>query len=136
MLFKPKPEPYSSPEEHGRQLAAIPGRNQLATVIQEEPGKYTILEIELKYGGAISPIARMLKARRKKRIQLDGLSLELYEMIDGKCDVENIINTWMESYKLSFFEARSLCLYYLQLLSGNGIIALGIPKEEVVIRDE
>ncbi len=136
MLFAPKPQPFSSPEEHGDQLKAIPGRNELAKLIQEEEGRYVILEVELKYSGVVKLLAKALKARRRKRIQLDGLSLEMYKMIDGVCNVEEIIETWMDKYKLSFFEARSLCLYYLQNLSGNGIIALGIPKEEVVIQDE
>ncbi len=130
MLFAPKPEPFKSPQDSNAEMRAIPGRNQLAKLIAEEPGVYKIIEIELKYGPLISPLATLLKARRRKRIQLEGLSLEIFNLIDGVRHIGDIIEYLIDTHKLSYFESRSLCLYYLQLLSGNGIIALGIPKDD------
>lgn len=136
MLFKPRPEPFQSPQNSNSELRAVPGLNQLARVITEEPGRYLVLEVDLKYGPIIKPIAAVLKARKLKRIQLDGLSLDLYKRIDGKRSIEEIIDAWINEYQLSYFEARSLCLYYLQHMAGNGILALGVPKEEVVTVSE
>ena len=130
MLFAPKPEPFQSPQDSSAEMRAIPGINQLAILIAEEPGVYKILEIELKYGPLINPIASLLKARRKKRIQLEGLSLEIFNLIDGVRHIGDIIEYLISTHKLSYFESRSLCLYYMQLLSSNGIVALGIPKDE------
>ena len=132
MLFGPKPEPLEIPEDQNRERMAVPGRNALATVIQEEPGIYKILEVELKYGGFIKLLAKILKARNRKRIQLDGLSLIIYDYIDGKRNVGDIIFMLQDRFNLSYFETRSLCLYYLQKMSGGGLIALGVLKEEVV----
>ena len=132
MLFGPKPEPLEIPEDQNRERMAVPGRNALATVIQEEPGIYKILEVELKYGGFIKLLTKILKARNRKRIQLDGLSLIIYDYIDGKRNVGDIIFMLQDRFNLSYFETRSLCLYYLQKMSGGGLIALGVLKEEVV----
>ena len=132
MLFGPKPEPLEIPEDQNRERMAVPGKNALANVIQEEPGIYKILEVELKYGGLIKLLAKVLKARNRKRIQLDGLSLIIYDHIDGKRNVGDLIFMLQDRFKLSYFEARSLCLYYLQKMSGGGLLALGVLKEEVV----
>ena len=132
MLFGPKPEPLEIPEDQNRERMAVPGKNALARLIQEEPGIYKILEVDLKYGGIIKLFAKILKARNRKRIQLDGLSLIIFDHIDGQRNVGNLIEVLQERFKLSYFEARSLCLYYLQKMSGSGLIALGVLKEEVV----
>ena len=132
MFFPSKADPLELPEDQNRERMAVPGKNELVRLIQEEPGVYKILEIDLKYGAVIKPLAKLLKARNQKRIQLDGLSLIIYELIDGQRNVGEIIEFIQEKYQLSYFESRNLSLYYLQTLSGNGIIALGILKEEVV----
>ncbi|NRA38952.1 MAG: hypothetical protein HRU15_12480 [Planctomycetes bacterium] len=130
MLFPPKPKPFNTKEEFGRELEGIPGRNERARLLTEEPGKYVVLEVDLKYGPIVKYIAKTLKARDKKKVQLDGLSLEIYDMIDGVHNIGYIIETLIERHKLSFFEARGLCLYYMQIMSGNGIVAIGILQDE------
>lgn len=136
MLFPPKPVPFHNEGEFGKELVGIPGINQLARVVSEEAGKHIVLEVNLSYGPIVKRVASVLKARNKKKVQLDGFNLQIFDLIDGINSVLKIIDILKDRHQLSFLESRGLCLYYLQIMAGNGIIAIGIPQKQDDVTDK
>jgi hypothetical protein len=112
------------------QMALVPIRNDRARVVEEVEGRYLVLEIDLNYHGQAKGLSRVFKASRVRRIQLDGLSLELYRMIEPELTVEGLVDTLAERHQLSFFESRGLVFWYLQLLTERGVIAIGLPAAD------
>jgi hypothetical protein len=78
---------------------------------------------------------KTLKAREFKKYSLVGLSRNMYESVDGKKTVEDLLNRLMKEYKLTFLEARALTLQYLSDLMTRGLVVVlppGSQPEKVI----
>lgn len=129
MLFRKRKHPLRRPQAFETQLHAAPIRNRSVTVLPSSTPDRLVVVVDLKYTGFTALLARPLRARKRKKYQLDGLGLELYNQLDGQRTVENLIDDLIPRYKLTFFEARALTLTYLRTLTDRGLIVMAIREE-------
>lgn len=107
------------------QLHTVPVRNtKLKTHVSERNPDVLVLEVELLYRGVPALLASLVKARRRKRYELTGLSRELFESLDGKRSVGDLIDGFSKKEKLTFFESRGLMMQYLRDLMQRGLIVI------------
>ncbi len=111
-----------------KQLHSVPVKNTKVETAESGDG-YRILILKLEYTGLIKVFARVFKARNEKKYRLEGLGLQLYDMLDGKKNIENLIDMMIEKYKLSFFEARALIIQYLHTLIKRGLVVIAVKEE-------
>jgi hypothetical protein len=112
-----------------QQLHTVPIRNRQAVVTESETSPATILvEVQLRYTGLLNPIAKWVNARKKKRYELVGLSREMFEKVDGKTNVSQLIDWLCDQEKLTFLEGRALVVQYLKDLMQRGLIVV-LPED-------
>ena len=129
MFFRKPKHPLRRPEAFETQLEAAPIRNTSVTVLPSSTPNRLVVAVDLKYTGFAARLARPLKARKQKKYQLDGLGLELYNQLDGRRTVANLIDELIVRYQLTFFEARALVLTYLRTLTDRGLIVMAIKAK-------
>ncbi len=106
-------------------MHTVPIRNEKLVVIPSERSREAVVvEVELRYSGPIGLLARWVRARRRKRYELAGLSREMFEMVDGERSVEALIGWLCERDNLTFLEGRALVLQYLRDLMRRGLIVV------------
>jgi len=111
------------------QLHAVPVRNEKLRICDSSPGSDVLIaEVQLRYRGLLGSIANLVKARRRKRFELAGVSRELFEKLDGKQIVGDLVDWLCEQDRLTFLEGRALVLHYLSDLMKRGLV--------VVVADE
>ncbi len=111
------------------QLHAVPVQNEKLRVCDSPPDSDSlVVEVELRYRGVLGGIANFVKARRRKRYELAGVSRELFDRLDGKRTVEDLVDWFCEQDRLNFLEGRALVLHYLRDLMKRGLV--------VVVTDE
>lgn len=107
------------------QLHTVPIRNTQAEVSASDRVPDAILvQVQLKYTGLLGPIAKWVKARKAKRYELAGLSREMFERVDGKTSVEQLVDWLCEQDRLTFLEGRALVVHYLRDLMKRGLIVV------------
>ncbi len=118
------------PIDFEHQLHTVPIRNEKAVVMESEqkPGAL-LVKVQLKYTGLLGPIAAWVNARKAKRYELVGLSREMFEQVDGKTSVEQLMDWLCEEERLTFLEGRALVVHYLRDLMKRGIIVMSGPKD-------
>lgn len=121
----------TTPLEFDAQLHTVPVRNEKLTISTDDKHPdLLIVEVELLYKGAAALLAKMFKARKFKRYELAGLSRELFERLDAKLSVEDLIDDLSKADKLTFFESRALVTLYLKDLMQRGLIVI-VPSDAV-----
>jgi hypothetical protein len=118
-MFDPKKPP--TPEE---QLRAVPLRNEKARLVEAANGSSAEVTVPLVYSAAMETLATLLRLRREKTYLLDGVGWAVYGRIDGKRTVQDLVAWFMDSYRLSFNEARVLMMRYLQMLMERGLVVV------------
>ncbi len=117
------------PLDFEAQLHAVPVRNEKLRICDSSPGSDVLIaEVQLRYRGLLGSIANLVKARRRKRFELAGVSRELFEKLDGKQTVGDLVDWLCEQDRLTFLEGRALVLHYLSDLMKRGLV--------VVVADE
>ena len=107
------------------QLKTVPYRNERVRLTRPEGNPDAlIVEADLAYNGVVKLLAGLLKPKKSKKYQLEGLARECYERIDGHRTVEQFIDELMAEHKLTFFEARALIAQYLKGLMERGLIVI------------
>jgi hypothetical protein len=105
-----------------QQLAAVPVRNEHVRAAEDARG--LTVTVDLRYPGLIKPLVRALKMRRQRSYHLDGLGLAVYQRVDGEATLEQLVDWLAEAQRLSFHEARTLLMQYLQTLMEKGLVVL------------
>ena len=124
---KKKPSPF--PDAYA-QLQAIPVRNQAVEMLPGGPQDVRIAAVPVKYPNWLAPMARWLGwAGRKRKYELEGLGLAVYERIDGRTTIENLVDWLMAEHRLSFFESRALILHYVHQLMTKALVVVAVRKE-------
>lgn len=109
------------------QMAAIPVRNQGLTVRTDADGE--VLEVALRWNALLRPIAWAMRLPRVRGYRLDGIGREVWDQIDGLTPIESLVDAFAARHRLSFHEARTLLMSYLQLLAHRGLVVIvGLQK--------
>lgn len=113
------------PLDFHTQLRCIPVRNSSVTVSSpDHDPDGLIVEVRLTYRGLLSLAPALFKTKRTRRYHLTGLSRELYEKLDGKRTLEDLIDELSAEEKLTFLEARALLVHYLKDLMQRGLVVI------------
>jgi hypothetical protein len=129
-MFYRKPQEFLPVESAQDLMDLVPLRNVRANRTDGQDGVYAVFEIELRYQkGSKERLAKWLKASDRRRVQVEGVGLQIIEAIDGERRVEQVIDLIMAEHMLSFFEARGVVLYYFKLFTERGLIAVGKEKD-------
>lgn len=119
------------PIDFEAQLHTVPVRNERVEV---EPAEYDpevlVAQVALRYKGIMSLAKKLLNSRPYKRYELAGLTRELYEKLDGKLTVEDLIVDLQAAEKLTFFESRAFVVQYLKGLMQRGLIVIIAQDED------
>ena len=108
-------------------LVCVPVRNADVEAHRSENG-----EVLLSYPATVRPwLGRFLKGlgqsayqKYTKRLQLDALGSEVWELLDGKRSVRQIIRCFREKHQLHPKEAEVSVSQFLRELGKRGIIGL------------
>ena len=111
------------------QLQATPVRNEKVEIAKSDDGKSLRITLDLKYG-KWNFMARLVKARQKKTYLLDGPALAVYQMLDGKTRLADLMAMMMQRYQLTFFESRALTINFLHILLERGLIVVMAPAAD------
>lgn len=72
-------------------------------------------------------MARWFKLPESKKIELDQIGSDVWELCDGSCTVETISRRISESYKLNKRQAQTSVTAYLKMLADRRLIGLTSP---------
>ncbi len=107
------------------QLQAIPIRNEKARIVEQNDERNDlVVEVQLRFKGMNKFWADWCKVRRTKQCRLEGVSREIFDRIDGKTSVEQLIDHLADAHNLQFLEARALIVQYLSSLMSKGLIVV------------
>lgn len=107
------------------QLMTVPVRNAHVTVERAKKNPDVLfVAVDLRYRGFLKPIANLVRARRRKRFQLVGISRQIFEKIDGERNVASLVEYMRDEHLLPFLEARALISQYLGVLMKKGLIVI------------
>lgn len=76
-----------------------------------------IARLVLRFGGDH-------KRTRTKKLQLDALGVSVWDMLDGKRTVKQIIRTFADVHQLDFKEAEASVTIFLRELGRRGLIGM------------
>ena len=114
-------------------LKCIPVKNSLVKEEQSESGDL-ILSYPSMYKPFFSKIQRMLQSNPKKtfqrKIELDGLGMDVWTFIDGKKNVKTIITHFAQKHVLNEKEAEISVSLFLKSLGEKGLIVINEPGEK------
>ena len=105
-------------------LRARPFHNEKAEV--EHRGKSTmVVSVPLRRPWwLVPPISWVIPFSSKRRVELDALGVEVFDLCDGKHSVEHIIEIFAANHKLSFREAQLPVTQFLEQLTQRGLVAV------------
>ena len=108
-------------------LRTVPVANRAATVKPAGEGLHVLLPIRRRWWMK-PPLSWVLPYREHRTVALDRLGREVYEAIDGRRDVESIVERLAEAHRLRFHEARMAVMQFLRMLAERNIVILAVPK--------
>jgi len=104
-------------------LSAVPHQN---TAMKVEPvADGVIVSVPVRRPGwLVPPISWLLRWSDVRRVQLDAAGTETLELVDGRRTVEDIVETFAESHKLSFRESQVAVTAFMRQLVQRGIVVV------------
>jgi len=122
VIFKNKPQIAREDA-----LNCIPVKNSLVNEERLDSGDL-ILSYPSMYKPFFSKIQKMLRNNPKKtfqrKIQLDGLGMDVWSFIDGKKNVKTIITKFAKKHVLNEKEAEISVSLFLKSLGEKGLIVI------------
>jgi hypothetical protein len=113
------------------QLRAVPVRNR-STEQRPLPDGGVAFSVQAAPPGVVlGGVKRLLKvAHRSKTVRLDCLGAEVLQACDGRKTVEEIVDHFAASHKLTFHEARLGVMQFLKILMQHNAVGLAVPESE------
>ena len=109
------------------QMSSIPFRNEGVRTTELGGDKLSV-SMPLTHGQLGRLFRRVLPLSNERNLELDRLGRELYDLCDGRRTVEEIVDIYIERWKLSFFEARGLVLSFLRSLVQKNLVLFLTPR--------
>lgn len=78
-------------------------------------------------GWLVPPLSWVVRPPATRRVVLDALGAEVWDLCDGKRTVENVIDAFAAGNGLTFHEARVSVTAYLKALVQQGALAVARP---------
>lgn len=113
------------------QLALTVLRNAKVRTLEDAAAR-VVLEVDVTYPGWLGPLPRLLGAKNRKKLVLDGMAMQLWRRIDDRTTLGGHIDWLAAEHMLAFNESRLLVLHFLRSLSQQGLVVLGDRTGAVV----
>lgn len=111
-------------------LASRPARNEALKWEKNEAGEAQITVIR-QDNWKIRLLSKIFYIPKQRRITLDELGTEVWQMCNGRTTVAQMIDALSERYKLNRKEAEVSLLAYLRTLAQKRFIGFLIAEEKV-----
>ena len=109
--------------------AAVPTRNESAKEATLRDG--LVLEVPLKEPrGGLRVLSWFMPMQSHHRVHLDGPGKMVFELCDGKENVQDIIRRFGDRFKLTFHESRLSVTLFLKKLMERGVVAMALKEAE------
>jgi len=108
-------------------LHCVPVRNPLVLENRMDSGVILLSYPEtLKpwFAGILRKIKKEAELRRMRKLQLDILGTEVWDLVDGKSTVMEIIDLFAELHQLYHKEAEVSVIQFLRELGRRGIVGM------------
>jgi hypothetical protein len=112
-----------------RMLRSIPAPNQAARVERLPDRSVTLHVKKAEARHRRRPFRRFVTGAPERRVMLDRLGTQVWELCDGKRTVESVVDAFAASHGLTFHESRAAVSTYLKMLTRHGVIAVVLPEE-------
>ena len=111
-------------------LMACPVRNVAAETDPAPDGGLWITVRKARAPWHRAPWKWIVPGGDRRRIVLDSLGREVWDLCDGERTVEHIVDEMARRYRLSFHEARTAVTELLKELVRRGALAILLPAQE------
>jgi Coenzyme PQQ synthesis protein D (PqqD) len=105
------------------QLEATPIKNEKAVMSITEADAVRV-SVPLIYPAWLRPVANVMRFRKQRSYELEGVGRAVYDRVDGQTSVAALVDWLATEHQLSFHEARVLIMKYLQMLMERGLIVI------------
>ena len=105
-------------------LAACVYRNEAMEVEELRSGRCRVAVPLKRPRWLVPPLTWILPFSSHRRVELDELGSEVLRLCDGRRSVEEIIEKFASSHKLTFREAQVSVTTFLKQLTQRGIIVI------------
>lgn len=113
------------------QLRAVPVRNRSMEQKPLPDGGVAFTVQAAPPGVVLGGMKRLLKVpHRSKTVRLDCLGAEVLRACDGRKTVEEIVDEFAASHRLTFHEARLGVMQFLKVLMQHNAVGLAVPEGE------
>lgn len=130
------PNTTSHPDANWKRvLEAVPQKNTAAIVKYKNQNPHgdpqtadvvTIIVKNIRPAYLVPPVSWFVPYKPQREITLDKLGTYLWNLCDGKKNVEQIVDEFKAHYDLTFHEAKTCVTDYLKKLIQRGILAVVI----------
>ena len=111
-------------------LTSTPLRNEAAQTEGEEGDRLVVrVPRDRPWWLRIPLVAWIVAVGKERRLTLDRLGSEIWNLCDGQRTVEEAIDVFAERHALTFHEARVAVTGYLKALVQRGALAVELPEE-------
>jgi hypothetical protein len=111
-------------------LGAVPCRNQAAETSRQSDGSLVVAVPLQRPRFMVPPLTWVLPYSSRRRVQLDALGTEVFELCDGRRNVEQIIEQFSARHRLTFREAQLSVGEFLKQLTRRGLVAIVGVRED------
>ena len=110
-------------------LVTVPIRNERAEV-ERLDDDHVVITVPLKKKWFMGrPFTWFMPIRPQRRIELDALGAEVWDLCNNRRNMEQIIETFAQRHQLSFHEARLSVSTFMRSLVERGCIVMAIPDK-------
>ena len=111
-------------------LASVPVRNE-AVKVEHKTQTELLLTVPLRRRWYMKPpVSWLVPTRPMRKIALDGLGAEFWQLCDSRRTMEQIIDMFAQRHDLTFHEARLSLSQFARSLAERGLIVLVGPSGE------
>lgn len=128
-MTKSRPDRPSQEQVVSQLLAAVPQKNEAATVERTAKGMLVSIPVR-RPRWLVPPLSWVVPFSEKRRVELDPAGRLVLESCDGRRTVEEVIERFAGEHKLSFRESQLAVTQFLKELVKRGIIAIVGTNEE------
>jgi len=101
-------------------------RNAAAQVARESDGTIAVMVSAERPRWMVPPLRWMVPFKPQRTLRLDKLGSRVWDLCDGQCTVEDIIDRFAARHELTFHEARVSVTSYLKELIARGALVVVI----------
>ena len=112
-------------------LASKPIRNELVRWERDDNGE-VLITLTRQQRWKVNLLAKFFYIPKERRIGLDEIGSEVWEMCDGKHSLDRMIRRLADKYKLNRREAEVALTTYLKQLGKKRLIGFAVPKTRKV----